>query len=83
VPQRREKTELVAFAVRNARERLARRMAESATQAKLLRGLAEAFGLEGPPQRIEVYDNSHIQGTNAVGGMIVMGPEGFMKNAYR
>ncbi|WP_409201586.1 excinuclease ABC subunit UvrC [Leisingera sp. S132] len=83
VPQRGEKTELVAFAVRNARESLARRMAESATQAKLLRGLADAFGLGGPPQRIEVYDNSHIQGTNAVGGMIVMGPEGFMKNAYR
>ncbi|WP_442915757.1 excinuclease ABC subunit UvrC [Leisingera sp. SS27] len=83
VPQRGEKTELVAFAVRNARESLARRMAESATQAKLLRGLADAFGLDGPPQRIEVYDNSHIQGTNAVGGMIVMGPEGFMKNAYR
>jgi len=83
VPQRGEKTELVASAVRNARESLARRMAESATQAKLLRGLAEAFGLEGPPQRIEVYDNSHIQGTNAVGGMIVMGPDGLMKNAYR
>lgn len=83
VPQRGEKTELVAFAVRNARESLARRMAESATQAKLLRSLAEAFGLDSPPQRIEVYDNSHIQGTNAVGGMIVMGPEGFMKNAYR
>lgn len=83
VPQRGEKTELVAFALRNARESLARRMAESATQTKLLRGLAEAFGLDGPPQRIEVYDNSHIQGTNAVGGMIVMGPEGFMKNAYR
>ncbi|KIC24971.1 excinuclease ABC subunit C [Leisingera sp. ANG1] len=83
VPQRGEKTELITFAVRNARESLARRMAESATQAKLLRGIAEAFGLNGPPQRIEVYDNSHIQGTNAVGGMIVMGPEGFMKNAYR
>ncbi|WP_394804993.1 excinuclease ABC subunit UvrC [Tritonibacter scottomollicae] len=83
VPQRGEKTELVSSAVRNARESLARRMAESATQAKLLRGLADAFGLEGPPQRIEVYDNSHIQGTNAVGGMIVMGPEGLMKNAYR
>ncbi|MCB4454764.1 excinuclease ABC subunit UvrC [Leisingera sp. McT4-56] len=83
VPQRGEKTELVAFAVRNARESLARRMAESATQAKLLRGLADAFGLDGPPQRIEVYDNSHIQGTNAVGGMIVMGPDGFLKNAYR
>lgn len=83
VPLRGEKTELVAGAVRNARESLARRMAESATQAKLLKGLAEAFGLKGPPQRIEVYDNSHIQGTNAVGGMIVAGPEGFVKNAYR
>ncbi|MDE4191447.1 excinuclease ABC subunit UvrC [Phaeobacter gallaeciensis] len=83
VPQRGEKTELVAGAVRNARESLARRMAESATQAKLLKGLAEAFGLDGPPNRIEVYDNSHIQGTNAVGGMIVAGPEGLMKNAYR
>ncbi|WP_282076883.1 excinuclease ABC subunit UvrC [Epibacterium ulvae] len=83
VPIRGEKTELVAGAVRNARESLARKMAESATQAKLLRGLAEAFALAGPPQRIEVYDNSHIQGTNAVGGMIVAGPEGFMKNAYR
>ena len=83
VPQRGEKTELVSGAVRNARESLARRMAESATQAKLLKGLADAFGLEGPPQRIEVYDNSHIQGTNAVGGMIVAGPEGLMKNAYR
>ncbi|UWS80189.1 excinuclease ABC subunit UvrC [Phaeobacter sp. G2] len=83
VPLRGEKTELVAGAVRNARESLARRMAESATQIKLLKGLAEAFGLKAPPQRIEVYDNSHIQGTNAVGGMIVAGPEGFMKNAYR
>lgn len=83
VPQRGEKTELVAGAVRNARESLARRMAESATQAKLLKGLAEAFGLDGPPNRIEVYDNSHIQGSHAVGGMIVAGPEGLMKNAYR
>ncbi|WP_293573386.1 excinuclease ABC subunit UvrC [Phaeobacter sp.] len=83
VPQRGEKSELVAGAVRNAREALARRMAESATQAKLLRGLAEAFDLDGPPQRIEVYDNSHIQGSHAVGGMIVSGPEGLMKNAYR
>ncbi|WP_299639912.1 excinuclease ABC subunit UvrC [uncultured Ruegeria sp.] len=83
VPQRGEKQELVAGALRNAREALARRMSESATQAKLLRGLAEAFELDGPPGRIEVYDNSHIQGTNAVGGMIVAGPEGFMKNAYR
>ncbi len=83
VPQRGEKHELVAGALRNARESLARRMSESATQAKLLRGVAEAFELDGPPSRIEVYDNSHIQGTNAVGGMIVAGPEGFMKNAYR
>ncbi|WP_170333136.1 excinuclease ABC subunit UvrC [Ruegeria arenilitoris] len=83
VPQRGEKQELVAGALRNARESLARRMSESATQAKLLRGVAEAFDLDTPPDRIEVYDNSHIQGTNAVGGMIVAGPEGFMKNAYR
>ncbi|MGV6803406.1 MAG: excinuclease ABC subunit UvrC [Ruegeria sp.] len=83
VPQRGEKLELVSGALRNAREALARRMSESATQAKLLRGLAEAFNLDSPPGRIEVYDNSHIQGTNAVGGMIVAGPEGFMKNAYR
>ncbi|MBL3701508.1 excinuclease ABC subunit UvrC [Sulfitobacter sp. BDSS02] len=83
LPQRGEKSELVSGALRNARESLARRMAESATQGKLLSGLAEAFGLEGPLQRIEVYDNSHIQGTNAVGAMIVAGPEGFMKNSYR
>ena len=83
VPQRGEKAELVSGALRNARESLARRMAESATQTRLLQGLAEAFGLEGPPQRIEVYDNSHIQGTNAVGAMIVAGPDGFMKNSYR
>lgn len=83
VPQRGEKAELVEGAVRNARESLARKMSETATQAKLLRGVAEAFDLKAPPARIEVYDNSHIQGTNAVGGMIVAGPEGFMKNAYR
>ncbi|MDF1803306.1 excinuclease ABC subunit UvrC [Thalassovita sp.] len=83
VPQRGEKAELVAGAARNARESLARKMSESAAQSKLLKGLAEAFGLDGPPQRIEVYDNSHIQGTNAVGGMIVAGPEGFMKSQYR
>lgn len=83
VPQRGEKAELIDGAMRNARESLARKMAESATQAKLLRGLAEAFGLESPPARIEVYDNSHIQGTNAVGAMIVAGPEGFNKNQYR
>ncbi|MCU0827133.1 MAG: excinuclease ABC subunit UvrC [Tabrizicola sp.] len=83
VPQRGEKAELVENATRNARESLARRMAESTTQNKLLLGLAEAFDLDAPPQRIEVYDNSHIQGTNAVGGMIVAGPEGFLKSQYR
>ncbi len=83
VPKRGEKAELVSGALRNAREALARRMSESATQARLLRGLAEAFGLDAPPDRIEVYDNSHIQGTNAVGAMIVAGPEGLMKNSYR
>ncbi|TGN56380.1 excinuclease ABC subunit UvrC [Paracoccus liaowanqingii] len=83
VPQRGEKSDLVTNALRNARESLARRMSESATQARLLEGLAEAFDLPGPPRRIEVYDNSHIMGTNAVGGMIVAGPEGWIKNQYR
>jgi excinuclease ABC subunit C len=83
VPRRGEKAALVEHASRNAREALARRMAESASQAALLEGLAEAFGLEGAPERIEVYDNSHIMGTNAVGGMIVAGPEGFVKSQYR
>ncbi|MGR3651117.1 MAG: excinuclease ABC subunit UvrC, partial [Roseovarius sp.] len=83
VPRRGEKAELVDAALRNARESLARKMAESATQGKLLKGLVEAFDLPAPPQRIEVYDNSHIQGTNAVGAMIVAGPEGMMKNQYR
>ncbi len=83
VPQRGEKLELVEGARRNARESLGRSMAESQAQGKLLRGLAEAFDLDGPPKRIEVYDNSHIQGTNAVGGMIVAGPDGFMKSQYR
>ena len=83
IPQRGEKFELVTNALRNARESLARRMSESATQLKLLESLAEAFDLPAPPRRIEVYDNSHIQGTNAVGGMIVAGPEGFVKNQYR
>jgi excinuclease ABC subunit C len=83
VPQRGEKRELVAHALTNAREALGRRMAEGSAQATLLAGVCEAFGLEAPPERIEVYDNSHIQGTNAVGGMIVAGPEGFQKNAYR
>ena len=83
VPQRGEKAELVGGAMRNARESLARKMAETATQSKLLRGLAEAFDLDAPPRRIEVYDNSHIQGAHAVGAMIVAGPEGFEKGQYR
>ena len=83
VPQRGEKAELVENAARNARESLARRMAESTTQNRLLQGLADAFDLEGPPRRIEVYDNSHIQGAHAVGGMIVAGAEGFLKSQYR
>ena len=83
VPQRGEKAELVAHAARNARESLGRKMSESATQVKLLRGLAEAFGLDAPPNRVEVYDNSHIMGTNAVGAMIVAGPEGLLKSQYR
>ncbi|WP_300435591.1 excinuclease ABC subunit UvrC [uncultured Mameliella sp.] len=83
VPQRGEKAELVEGALRNAKESLGRKMAETATQAKLLRGLAETFELGAPPQRVEVYDNSHIQGTNAVGAMIVAGPDGYMKNQYR
>ncbi|WP_298558339.1 excinuclease ABC subunit UvrC [uncultured Aliiroseovarius sp.] len=83
VPQRGEKSELVANAQRNARESLGRKMAETATQAKLLDGMAEAFGLDGPPHRVEVYDNSHIQGAHAVGAMIVAGPEGYMKSQYR
>ena len=83
VPQRGEKAELVENAARNARESLARRMSESSTQNKLLQGLADAFDLDGPPQRIEVYDNAHIQGSDAVGGMIVAGAEGFIKSQYR
>ena len=83
VPLRGEKAELVENAHRNARESLARRMAESSTQTRLLQGLAEAFDLEAPPKRIEVYDNSHIQGAHAVGGMIVAGAEGFLKSQYR
>ncbi len=83
VPKRGEKAELVDGALRNARESLGRKMAENATQTKLLKGLAEAFDLPSSPQRIEVYDNSHIQGTNAVGAMIVAGSDGFLKNQYR
>jgi excinuclease ABC subunit C len=83
VPQRGDKRKLIDHALINAREALGRRLAESATQLKLLEGVAQAFGLEAPPQRIEVYDNSHIQGSHPVGAMIVAGPDGFMKNAYR
>ena len=83
VPRRGEKRELVDHALTNAREALGRRLAESSTQRKLLEGVAEVFGLEQPPRRIEVYDNSHISGSKPVGGMIVAGPEGFVKNQYR
>ncbi|HAJ83516.1 MAG: excinuclease ABC subunit UvrC [Planktomarina sp.] len=83
LPIRGEKLDLITGAKRNARESLARRMSESASQIILLKGLAEAFDLPKPPRRIEVYDNSHIQGTNAVGGMIVAGPEGLIKSQYR
>ena len=82
-PQRGEKKELVAHALTNAREALGRKLADTATQTRLLQGLSTALGLPRVPKRIEVYDNSHIQGTNAVGAMIVAGPEGFLKNQYR
>jgi excinuclease ABC subunit C len=83
VPQRGEKRELVQQALVNAREALGRKMAESSAQGRLLAGVCDAFGLEAQPERIEVYDNSHIMGTNQVGGMIVAGPEGFQKSQYR
>jgi excinuclease ABC subunit C len=83
VPQRGAKTGIVAHAIQNAREALARRLAETSSQRSLLEGLRERFGLAGVPRRIEVFDNSHIQGTNAVGAMIVAGAEGLVKNQYR
>jgi excinuclease ABC subunit C len=83
VPQRGEKKELVDVAAQNAREALGRRLAETSTQARLLSGLAETFGLDTAPRRIEIYDNSHIMGTNAVGAMVVAGADGFVKNQYR
>jgi len=83
VPKRGEKAQLVENALRNAREALGRKLAETASQARLLEGLAKAFGLPAPPQRIEVYDNSHIQGAHAVGAMVVAGPEGWVKSSYR
>ncbi len=82
-PQRGEKRDLVDHALQNAREALGRQLAESATQTRLLDGVAKTLGLSAPPRRIEVYDNSHIMGSNAVGGMIVAGPEGFLKSQYR
>jgi excinuclease ABC subunit C len=82
-PQRGDKRKALDHALLNAKEALARRRAESGTQLKLLRGIADLFGLDQPPKRIEVYDNSHISGTNPYGAMIVAGPEGFMKNQYR
>ncbi|AWN44222.1 excinuclease ABC subunit UvrC [Methylobacterium durans] len=83
LPQRGERKNLVDYARRNAKEALARRLADTASQGKLLAALGQAFGLDRAPRRIEVYDNSHIMGTNAVGGMIVAGPTGFMKPHYR
>jgi excinuclease ABC subunit C len=82
-PQRGERKELVQHALANAREALARKLADTSSQQKLLGALKETFSLPRPPGRIEVYDNSHIGGTNAVGAMIVAGPEGFRKNQYR
>src|SRR5882757_5435877 len=83
VPQRGEKKELIDHALANAREALGRKLADTSSQGRLLAALAECFSLPRVPRRIEVYDNSHIQGSNAVGGMIVAGPEGFVKNQYR
>jgi excinuclease ABC subunit C len=82
-PRRGEKKEMIAHALTNAREALGRKLADTATQTRLLQGLVTTLGLPQAPKRIEVYDNSHIQGTNAVGAMIVAGPDGFIKNQYR
>jgi excinuclease ABC subunit C len=82
-PQRGEKKELVVHALTNAREALGRKLADTATQTRLLEGMSKMAGMATVPKRIEVYDNSHIQGTNAVGAMIVAGPDGFIKNQYR
>ena len=83
MPKRGEKKELIAHALTNAREALGRKLSDTATQSRLLQGMATTLGLPQVPKRIEVYDNSHIQGTNAVGAMIVAGPDGFIKNQYR
>lgn len=82
-PARGEKKDLVDHAMANAREALGRRLAETSTQRSLMVAMAETFGLATPPRRIEVYDNSHIMGTNAVGAMVVAGPDGFIRNQYR
>ena len=82
-PRRGEKKDMITHALTNAREALGRKLADTATQGRLLQGLVTTLGLPHPPKRIEVYDNSHIQGTNAVGAMIVAGPDGFIKNQYR
>jgi len=82
-PQRGDRRRLLDHALDNAREALGRRLAESGAQLRLLDGVGQLFGLDGPPERIEVYDNSHIQGTNAVGAMIVAGPDGLAKSSYR
>jgi excinuclease ABC subunit C len=83
VPHRGEKREIMERALANAREQLGRRMAENSAQTQLLEGVADTFGLDAPPRRIEVYDNSHIQGAHALGAFIVAGPEGFEKGQYR
>ncbi len=83
MPQRGEKRDLVEGAAANGKQALARKLAETASQEKLLAGLGAAFGMDRTPRRVEVYDNSHIMGTNAVGAMIVAGPSGFMKTQYR
>lgn len=82
-PERGEKHDIVEMGLTNAREQLGRRLAENAAQRELLDGVAAAFGLDGPPKRIEVYDNSHIQGAHAVGAFVVAGPDGFEKGEYR
>ncbi|MBF9197241.1 excinuclease ABC subunit UvrC [Microvirga terrestris] len=82
-PQRGERRQLIEYVLRNAREALGRRLADTASQQKLLVSLGQAFGLSKPPRRVEVYDNSHIMGTNAVGAMVVAGANGFMKQHYR
>ena len=82
-PQRGEKREIMERALANAREQLGRRLAENSAQTQLLEGVADVFGLEQPPRRIEVYDNSHIQGAHALGAFVVAGPEGFEKTQYR